>query len=422
MSIFPDGLCTGIPSQPRNILSCRDDGGAVLVLAMASCWILIQIVSVLFHVPFMCAGPLPSSITSIEDARYFSYCAGVLSGNGEVCNWGLDCIVANKTLAEGEHIWSHCLAHLHITMKVDYSLFLSATRDLVHCKYQTSEPVWMGMSDRNQAVDVVTYILWHAMQGVSHFVIFDEMSTDTLRESLQPFIDNNVVSYVNVKVRRNQNQNAAVGMRMANDGNASWFGWLDADEFFYTSKSLCMPDLLQTYKETVPTIACVSFNWLLMMSSNSSHLFSAREVLMETNHMCGWGTPDQLVKSFCIPRRTDFYSGYANPHYFPLSSKFTQVNAEGAVISGAVNPINDVNQSFILHYRQTSLSTYVKKRLRGSGDTTRPEVDYQTIGEIINMYNLGVQQGGCPVQHSRFEVESYLRKFVRQFHDIVSVQ
>ncbi|MBQ7215890.1 MAG: glycosyltransferase family 2 protein [Synergistaceae bacterium] len=85
---------------------------------------------------------------------------------------------------------------------------------------------------KNEAPYIEEWLNFHRKQGVSHFIIYNNESTDNFREVLQPYIDSGLVSYhvINGKPR----QLDAYNMAIHDYGHKfRYMGFIDADEFVF---------------------------------------------------------------------------------------------------------------------------------------------------------------------------------------------
>ena len=89
---------------------------------------------------------------------------------------------------------------------------------------------------KNEAPYIKEWLDFHYKRGVSHFIIYDNESTDNLCEVLNPYIEAGVVSYhvIRGKVR----QNDAYNMAIYEYGHKfKYMGFIDADEFMFVRNS-----------------------------------------------------------------------------------------------------------------------------------------------------------------------------------------
>ena len=85
---------------------------------------------------------------------------------------------------------------------------------------------------KNEAPYIEEWINFHHKQGVSHFIIYDNESTDNLHEVLKPYIASGIVTYhlLPGKIRQIDAYDIAI-----NDYGRKfkYMGFIDADEFVF---------------------------------------------------------------------------------------------------------------------------------------------------------------------------------------------
>ena len=85
---------------------------------------------------------------------------------------------------------------------------------------------------KNEAPYIKEWLDFHIKQGVSHFIIYDNESTDNFREVLEPYIKSGLVTYSVIRGRRRQHDayNKAVhDFRQ----KFRYMAFIDADEFMF---------------------------------------------------------------------------------------------------------------------------------------------------------------------------------------------
>lgn len=117
------------------------------------------------------------------------------------------------------------------------------------------------------------WILFHEKEGVDHFILYNNLSTDNYQEVLAPFIQRGLVELIDwpsvPKDDEWTNFCFQVCVSAYNDainrlrGKTKWLAIIDADEYLF---SLHMPlkDLLKKYKKE----SAISFQWVCFGTSN----------------------------------------------------------------------------------------------------------------------------------------------------------
>lgn len=91
---------------------------------------------------------------------------------------------------------------------------------------------------KNEAPYIEEWINFHVKQGVSHFIIYDNDSTDNFYDVLKPYIKSGLVTYSRIKGRARQFD--AYNMATVKYGRKfKYMGFIDTDEFVFVRK---LPD------------------------------------------------------------------------------------------------------------------------------------------------------------------------------------
>ena len=89
---------------------------------------------------------------------------------------------------------------------------------------------------KNEAPYIEEWLNFHHKQGVTHFIIFDNESTDNFHEVLKPYIDSGLVTYHTIKGKKRQLD--AYNMAVHDYGHKfKYMGFIDTDEFVFIRNS-----------------------------------------------------------------------------------------------------------------------------------------------------------------------------------------
>ena len=111
---------------------------------------------------------------------------------------------------------------------------------------------------KNEAPYIKEWIEFHLLVGVSMFFIYDNESTDNLKETLKPYIEDGIVVYAYVK-------GTAMQFPVYNDCIANyknccdWIAFIDADEFLMPVRNDSLSEILDDFK----TYAGIGINWVV---------------------------------------------------------------------------------------------------------------------------------------------------------------
>ena len=238
-----------------------------------------------------------------------------------------------------------------------------------HSKHRTSKiRVWITVQVKNEAQTVIEWLVWHFLLGVEHAVVYDNGSTDNLKEALQPFESVGLVEVVDmpgIGVVANSYTDAVLRARKA---KATWLAAIDADEYIVPLLDSCIPQFLHRYHNN-SHVAAVRLNW---------HMTTALGRLLRYEN----GIMDQ---SFIIDR-TGFYSGRADDHIksivkVPLTTKYIDCHyAAHTNHTYGIAPDTrkkgtyhftkppEIKTAVLLHAHVRTLEEWIMKRQRGFPD------------------------------------------------------
>lgn len=220
------------------------------------------------------------------------------------------------------------------------------------------------------------WIEWHRSQGVEKFYIYDNESTDSTKEVLEPFIESGLVEYVYFPGYRRQL--AAYDDCLAKHRyDARWLAFIDLDEFIVPVADKSIPDFLKRF-ESFPA---VEINWFIYGSGGATK--KSGEPVMDrfTRHSMPDHILNRHVKSIVNPRRVynmigcheaARIDGYAaDSHGHEIHANFRDREPQQDVIR-------------INHYAVKSRQEFVEKQGRGRASGKKRNVP----DDYFNQYDL----------------------------------
>lgn len=220
------------------------------------------------------------------------------------------------------------------------------------------------------------WIEWHLSQGVDHFYIYDNESSDGTREILQPYIDSGVVEYKYWPGHRRQlaaYDDCLEHYRLA----SRWIAFIDLDEFIVPIKDASIPAFLKRFE----AFAAVEINWLVYGSGG--HKTKSPGTMMERFrfHSLPGHRLNRHVKSIVNPREVFTMIGcheaakisgsIADSHGQPVTKNFREREPQQDVIR-------------INHYAVRSYEEFLEKQARGRASGTQKTVR----SEYFEQYDL----------------------------------
>ena len=220
------------------------------------------------------------------------------------------------------------------------------------------------------------WIEWHLSQGVDHFYIYDNESSDGTREILQPYIDSGVVEYKYWPGHRRQlaaYDDCLEHYRLA----SRWIAFIDLDEFIVPVKDASIPAFLERFE----AFAAVEINWLVYGSGG--HKTKSPGTMMERFrfHSLPGHRLNRHVKSIVNPREVFTMIGcheaakisgsIADSHGQPVTKNFREREPQQDIIR-------------INHYAVRSYEEFLEKQARGRASGTQKTVR----SEYFEQYDL----------------------------------
>jgi hypothetical protein len=221
-------------------------------------------------------------------------------------------------------------------------------------------PLYLSIATiaKNETSYIAEWIEYHLLIGVQNFFIYDNESTDNLRELLEPYIKEGVVKYFfSPGIRR---QVAAYNDVIKRFKHASfWIAFIDVDEFLVPVSAETIPELLHDF-EDVPGI---EVNQVLYGSNG--HQKKTDGLVMERfkHHSHYEAMANRTAKSIVNPRHV-FYM--ATPHvaeYFDGACSVDTNKKTNEVASVDRPALHDKMR--LNHYGSKSLEEFTSRIAQG---------------------------------------------------------
>lgn len=234
---------------------------------------------------------------------------------------------------------------------------------------------------KNEAPYFEEWIEWHRKQGVEKFFIYDNESTDNIREVLQPYIDSGLVEY---RYWSGKKQQLAVydDCFDRHRRETRWMAVIDLDEFIVPLKDKSIPDFLHRME----AFSSVEINWLCYGSGGARKREQGGVMERFHRHSVSDHRLNTHVKSIADPRRVCSMIGAheaarlsgrsADSHGVPLTKGFRDRKPQHDVIR-------------INHYAVKSYEEFLGKRARGRvRTTTLRDMDYFTKYDLNDIEDI----------------------------------
>ena len=209
---------------------------------------------------------------------------------------------------------------------------------------------------KNEGHYIKEWLDYHLFAGVNHFFIYDNDSTDDMKEILQPYIEKNIVTYIFYpgKARQQEAYNDAVkNFRFY----CRYMAFVDADEFFLPKSNRSITEVAdEIFSDFRESIGGFAAHWFIYGSSGEEKADYTRGVLERFTRRKN--KQEVSVKSITDPRKIDFMWSPHFPMFFP---NFDFVD------TGIENSVYDISEKIVVnHYITKSKEEYFLRKQKGS--------------------------------------------------------
>ena len=220
---------------------------------------------------------------------------------------------------------------------------------------------------KNEGAYIKEWIEFYVKQGVSHFLIYDNDSTDNMYDVLQPFIAQGLVSYKKLTGKSQVRQNDAYNMVIDDyKDKFRYIAFLDLDEFcFCLEHDKNLYEFVDEFMKSHEQAGGIGANWLIFGSSGyetkpaggvlKNFVMCAEKDFQKNLHIKTICDP-QKVLCFLSPHRPDYIRGYC------------ELDENGEVIKGSLTDEVSFNKIRVNHYWSKSKEEFLKKQARGRSD------------------------------------------------------
>ena len=215
---------------------------------------------------------------------------------------------------------------------------------------------------RDSAPYLQEWLLFHWVQGIRRFYLYDNGSTDDYRQILQPWID---ASIVRLRLWPGLAQQQLIYDHCLSTAGreVDWLAFIDDDEFLFNPVGRPLPDILKTFQEH----AGVAAAWILYGSSG--HLQRNEDWIID-RFVRRAPNPDVHVK--CIVQPGLVTRSKVIGHMFEARPGFHIVDEHGRPLAEPLTSASTITQLRINHYLVKSWDEFRPRRTRPQANTGQP--------------------------------------------------
>ncbi len=212
---------------------------------------------------------------------------------------------------------------------------------------------------RDSAPYLHEWLLFHSVQGVRRFYLYNNESSDRYGEVLAPWIAAGLVKLVHWPGRAQQ-QAIYDDCLESVDDDITWLAFIDDDEFLFATDGLSLPIALQPYE----SYAGIAVPWLLYGSSGRSH--QTPDWVIE-RFVRRAPNPDPHVK--CVVRPARVVRSRLIGHSFEPRAGFTIVDEFHRPLATPLTERPSMERFRLHHYAVKSWEEFLARRQRPQANT-----------------------------------------------------
>jgi hypothetical protein len=208
------------------------------------------------------------------------------------------------------------------------------------------------------------WLAYHYSIGVEHFYIINDMSSDNIKEVIEPWVKLGIVDITDYNIDGKQSEIYSYFCRQLKDAT-KWLGFLDMDEFLVV-KSGNVVDWLNTFPEET---SAVEINWRCFGSSgfeNYKNVFVTKRFKKYSGPDFG---PNKHVKSIV---KLGNEALFLDPHSVFRSVSNVRDSNKDLVDKHFMQREPIWGNAWINHYFCLSKEEFGEKLRRGRADTKDP--------------------------------------------------
>ena len=224
---------------------------------------------------------------------------------------------------------------------------------------------------KNEAPYIEEWINFHHKQGVSHFIIYDNDSTDNFHEVLKSYIEAGLVTYRLLSGKARQLD--AYNMALHDYGRKfKYMAMIDADEFMFTRNIAdagggSLYEFIDGFMTSHPNAGGLAVNWC--MFGSNGHISRPKGGILENYTRSAKNDmtlrDNHVIKTVFDPAKA---VSFISDH-FPIYRKgFHNLDEQGNITYGTHTQEVHFDRIRINHYFTKSREEFTAKRSKGRAD------------------------------------------------------
>ncbi len=219
---------------------------------------------------------------------------------------------------------------------------------------------------KNEKPYLKEWLEYHKLQGVEHFYLCDNESSDGSREYLRPYIEKGIITYI-LLPGKNQQLVCYDKVIKEHGKESTWMAFIDLDEFLVPLKADNMIEFLKEFKD----VDEVSLHW---MNYGDNGLFKRKDGLLTEVFTAHGAKLNHTVKSIVRPESVINFKSFGANHYIPVKGK--SVNEYHKPVEYMLNFNISGDKARVNHYITKSFAEFMNKKKRGHPEGTAIDYGY----------------------------------------------
>ena len=219
------------------------------------------------------------------------------------------------------------------------------------------------------------FIIYHYLQGVQHFFIYDNESSVPIKQRLNHYFYHSLCTIIDFPGKIKQIE--AYNHCLKHYGKkTNWLIIIDGDEFIYPKLHKNLVDFLKDYDE----FHAIGINWV---NFGSSHFEKKQKGYLTENYIYCQSNQNKHIKTICKPT---FVDKIINPHYVILNTCMKHyIDAKKRMITDkSFNEKYTIDIIQINHYWGKSYEEMNQKIERGRATMNSKRVMPKNYHELYN--------------------------------------
>lgn len=244
---------------------------------------------------------------------------------------------------------------------------------------------------QDEAPYLKEWIEFHRMQGVQHFYLYNNNSSDDFQEVLEPYIQNGQVT---LKEWSKKYKNGAhrdwiaiqTGAYMhcikAQGKHNRWIAFIDIDEFLFCPSGVPLPAFLKRYSR----YGGLGVNWLVFGTSHVQDIPPGDLLIEQLTRCCRFQhRQNRYYKSIVQPR---YVKGCRSAHFFLYGHGKYTVDANRKRLPEIERSPEVLLDKIRIHHYWTRTERYLREKKIPGRLKRRPEFTVEIQLKMAEMFNL----------------------------------